>query len=176
LAAPACRLGCIAFQPPWWRWNHALGLLDHGQQQLMQVPVGYVMQNGQFVSERLVQNQLEPGAVGAIPHMVLAAYLTGAFCVAATGAWYLLRGVFAAEARLMLRMGLYFAAGCCRSRASSDTSTATTSMSIAGQSRALRAWHTEQPASEVLIGIPVRGGRDHHYAISIPILGSLIAA
>jgi len=44
------------------------------------------------------------------PHMLLAAYLTGAFCVAATGAWYLLRGNFDAEARIMLRMGLYLAA------------------------------------------------------------------
>src|SRR3974390_3266890 len=44
------------------------------------------------------------------PHMLLASYLTGAFCVAATGAWYLLRREFNAEARIMLRMGLYLAA------------------------------------------------------------------
>jgi cytochrome bd ubiquinol oxidase subunit II len=42
--------------------------------------------------------------------MLLAAYLTGAFCVAATGAWYVLRRVFYAEARIMLRMGLGLAA------------------------------------------------------------------
>jgi cytochrome d ubiquinol oxidase subunit I len=40
--------------------------------------------------------------------MMLAAYLTGAFCVAATGAWYLLRNH--AEARIMLGMGLFLAA------------------------------------------------------------------
>ncbi|MBV8458495.1 MAG: hypothetical protein JO122_17990 [Acetobacteraceae bacterium] len=40
--------------------------------------------------------------------MLLATYLTGSLCVAATGAWYLRRGIFAAEARMiMLRMGLY---------------------------------------------------------------------
>ncbi len=33
------------------------------------------------------------------PHMLLASYLTGAFCVAATGAWYLLREEFTAEDR-----------------------------------------------------------------------------
>src|ERR1700724_2835019 len=44
------------------------------------------------------------------PHMLLAAYLTGAFCVAATGAWYVLRKVYHAEARIMLRMGLGLAA------------------------------------------------------------------
>jgi cytochrome bd ubiquinol oxidase subunit I len=37
------------------------------------------------------------------PHMLLAAYLTGAFCVAATGAWCLLRGTLAAEAKIMAR-------------------------------------------------------------------------
>ena len=43
-------------------------------------------------------------------HMLLAAYLSGAFCVAATGAWHLLRTMYHAEARIMLRMGLFLAA------------------------------------------------------------------
>ena len=42
--------------------------------------------------------------------LFLASYLTGAFCVAGTGAWYLLRGEYHAEARIMLRMGLFLAA------------------------------------------------------------------
>jgi cytochrome d ubiquinol oxidase subunit I len=42
--------------------------------------------------------------------MLLVAYLTGPFCVAATWAWYLLRGMYTAEARIMLRMGLYLPA------------------------------------------------------------------
>jgi cytochrome bd-type quinol oxidase subunit 1 len=41
---------------------------------------------------------------------MLFAYLTGAFCVPVTGAWYVLRREFEAEARIMLRMGLYLAA------------------------------------------------------------------
>src|SRR5712691_8431553 len=76
----------------------------------MQVPVGYVMENGQFVPNDWSQITLNSVLWVRFPHMVLAAYLTGAFCVAATGAWYLLRGIFPAEARVMLRMGLYFAA------------------------------------------------------------------
>jgi cytochrome bd-type quinol oxidase subunit 1 len=44
------------------------------------------------------------------PHMLVAAYLTGAFCVAATGAWHRLRGTYALEGMLMLRMGLFLAA------------------------------------------------------------------
>ncbi len=34
--------------------------------------------------------------------MLLAAYVTGAFCVAATVAWYLLRDRYSAEAHIML--------------------------------------------------------------------------
>ena len=42
--------------------------------------------------------------------MLLASFITGAFCVAATGAWYLLREKFPAESYVMLRMGLFLAA------------------------------------------------------------------
>ena len=37
-------------------------------------------------------------------------------------------------------------------------------------------WHDEQPASEVLIAIPDAKGETNRYAISIPVLGSLIAS
>src|SRR6266403_2025245 len=76
----------------------------------MQVPVGYVIENGTFVPNDWFKITLSPVLWVRFPHMILAAYLTGAFCAAATGAWYMLRGIFAAEARIMLRMGLYFAA------------------------------------------------------------------
>src|SRR6201993_3958282 len=76
----------------------------------MQVPTGYVMENGQFVPNDWFEITLSPVVWVRFPHMLLASYLAGAFCVAATGAWYLLRGIFAAEARVMLRMGLYLAA------------------------------------------------------------------
>jgi len=76
----------------------------------MQVPVGYVLQNGIFVPDdwlRIIFNQV---AMVRFVHMLLAAYLSSAFCVAATGAWYMLRNIYHAEARVMLRMGLFLAA------------------------------------------------------------------
>jgi hypothetical protein len=42
-----------------------------------------------------------PGVRVQIPHIPLAGYLTGASCVAAMGAWYVLRGEYHAEARIM---------------------------------------------------------------------------
>jgi len=76
----------------------------------MQVPVGYVMEKGMFVPDDWTKINLSPVVWVRFPHMLLAAYLTGSFCVAATGAWYLLRRRSVAEAHIMLRMGLGLAA------------------------------------------------------------------
>ena len=144
----------------------------------MQVPVGYVIENGRFVPNDWFKINLSPVLWVRFPHMVLAAYLTGAFCAAATGAWYMLRGIFAVEARIMLRMGLYLAAvllpvqlvfGHFNGDYIHDYQPVKFA-AIEGR------WRTEQPASEVLIGIPDEAAETNHYALSIPILGSLIAS
>ncbi len=88
--------------------------------------------------------------------MLLASYLTGAFCVAATGAWYLLRGEFAAEGGIMLRMGLYLAAVLVPMQIffghlNGDYVHDRQPIKIAAiEGR----WHDEQPASEELFAIP----------------------
>ena len=66
----------------------------------MQVPSGYVMENGTFVPNDWTKIIFNSVVWSRFPHMLLAAYLTGAFCVAATGAWYLLRAKYHAEAKL----------------------------------------------------------------------------
>jgi cytochrome d ubiquinol oxidase subunit I len=144
----------------------------------MQVPVGYTVENGIFVPTDWSKIIFSPVVWVRFPHMLLASYLTGAFCVAATGAWYLLRREFHAEARIMLRMGLYLAAilvpiqlffGHLTGDYVHDDQPA--------KFAAIEArWHDEKPASEVLIAIPDPNTETNHYAISIPILGSLIAS
>src|SRR6476660_10168012 len=76
----------------------------------MQVPTGYVVENGIFVPTDWMAIIFSPVVWVRFPHMLLAAYITGAFCVAATGAWYVLRKEYHAESRIMLRMGLGLAA------------------------------------------------------------------
>jgi cytochrome bd ubiquinol oxidase subunit I len=76
----------------------------------MQVPSGYVTENGIFVPDDWTKIIFNSVVWSRFPHMLLASYLTGAFCVAATGAWYLLRKVYHAESRIMVRMGLGLAA------------------------------------------------------------------
>src|SRR6201997_118536 len=77
----------------------------------MQVPTGYVLENGAFVPSDWSKIIFNSVVWSRFPHMVLAAYLTGAFCVAATGAWYLLRGKYHGEARGIARLGVFPAAG-----------------------------------------------------------------
>jgi cytochrome bd ubiquinol oxidase subunit I len=144
----------------------------------MQAPVGYAVENGEYVPADWLQIIFSPVLWVRFPHMLLACYITGAFCVAATGAWYLLRGKFHAEARIMLRMGLFLAAvlvpiqlffGHLTGDYVHDYQPA--------KFAAIEArWHDEQPAAEVLIAIPDPRLETNDYAIQIPVLGSLIGS
>jgi cytochrome bd ubiquinol oxidase subunit I len=143
----------------------------------MQVPVGYVVENGQFVPNDWAAIIFSPVVWVRFPHMLLAAYLTGAFCVAATGAWYLLRRQFQAEARVMLRMGLGLAAvllpfqflfGHLNGEYIVNHQPA--------KMAAIEArWHDEKPASEVLLAWPDAEHERNLFAITLPApFGSLI--
>jgi len=144
----------------------------------MQVPVGYVMQDGNFVPDDWTRIIFNFVVWTRFPHMLLAAYLAGAFCVAATGAWYLLRARYHAEATVMLRMGLFLAAvlvpvqvvfGHLVGDYVHDHQPAKFA-AIEGR------WHDERPASEVLIGIPDEASEINKYEIKIPVLGSIIGS
>jgi cytochrome bd ubiquinol oxidase subunit I len=144
----------------------------------MQAPVGYAIDNGVFVPTDWVAIIFSPVVWVRFPHMLIAAYLTGAFCVAATGAWYRLRGTYAAEGMLMLRMGLFLAAllipvqlflGHLNGDYVHDKQPA--------KFAAIEArWHDEQPAGEVIIAIPDAAAEENHLELKIPYLGSLIAS
>jgi cytochrome d ubiquinol oxidase subunit I len=144
----------------------------------MQVPVGYVVQNGAFVPTDWAKIIFSPVVWVRFPHMLIASYLTGAVCVAATGAWYVLRRTFQAEAQIMLRMGLYLAAVLVPVQIFFGHLTGDYVHDFQpAKFAAIEArWHDEQPAAEVLIGIPDPDAQTNHYAISIPVLGSLIGS
>jgi len=143
----------------------------------MQAPVGYQIEDGVFVPTDWAAIIFSPVVWVRFPHMLIAAYLTGAFCVAATGAWYKLRNLYATEARVMLRMGLFLAAvlvpvqlffGHLNGEYVHDLQPA--------KFAAIEArWHDEQPAAEVLIAIPDAATETNHLEFKIPYLGSLIA-
>jgi cytochrome bd ubiquinol oxidase subunit I len=144
----------------------------------MQAPVGYAIESGVFIPTSWKAIIFSPVVWVRFPHMLVAAYLTGAFCVAATGAWYRLRGIYALEGIVMLRMGLFLAAllipfqlllGHLNGDYVHDRQPA--------KFAAIEArWHDEQPASEVIIAIPDETAEANHLELKIPYLGSLVAS
>src|SRR6201991_331166 len=143
----------------------------------MQVPTGYVMENGSFVPTDWTRILFNSVVWSRFPHMLLAAYLTGAFCVAATGAWYMLRKIYHAEARIMLRMGLGLAAVLMPVQLFFGhlngiyVNTYQPSKMAAIEGR----WNDEQPGSEVLFAWPDVKNRRNLFAITLPSpFGSLI--
>lgn len=143
----------------------------------MQVPVGYVVENGQFVPDDWAKIIFSPVLWVRFPHMLLASYLVGAFCVAATGAWYLLRQVFTVEARIMLRMSLGLASVLIPIQlVFGHLCGAYVDHHQPSKMAAIEArWHDQKPASEVLLAWPDVATRQNLFAITLPPpFGSLI--
>ena len=143
----------------------------------MQVPSGYVIENDAFVPHDWAKIIFNSVVWSRFPHMLLASYLTGAFCVAATGAWYLLRKVYHAESRIMVRMGLGLAAVLMPIQllfghlVGGYVNTYQPSKMAAIEGR----WNDEKPGSEVLFAWPDVDNRRNLYAITLPPpFGSLI--
>jgi cytochrome d ubiquinol oxidase subunit I len=144
----------------------------------MQFPTGYAMTHDNFSPINWPSILFSPVVWVRFPHMLLASYLTGTFCVAATGAWYVLRRQFNAEARVMLHMGLYLAAvlipiqlffGHLVGDYVHDRQPVKFA-AIEGR------WHDEQPAGEVLVALPDPAAETNRYELKIPVLGSLIGS
>src|ERR1700744_3162512 len=143
----------------------------------MQVPVGYVLQNGMYVPDNWTKIIFNSVVWSRFPHMLFAAYLTGAFCVAATGAWYLLRRTYQAEARIMLNMGLGLAAVLVPVQLLfGHLNGEYVVHHQPSKMAAIEArWHDEQPGSEVLLALPDVDKRRNLFAITLPPpFGSLI--
>ena len=144
----------------------------------MQVPVGYVQQNGVLVPDDWAKIIFNKVAMVRFMHMLLAAYLSSAFCVAATGAWYILRKTYRSEARIMLRMGLFLAAVLVPVQLVFGHLVGDyVHQHQPAKFAAIEArWHDEQPAGEVIIAIPDPATESNRYEIKIPVLGSIIGS
>jgi cytochrome d ubiquinol oxidase subunit I len=144
----------------------------------MKVPVGYVLQDGIFVPDDWMKIIFNSVAMVRFVHMLLAACLAGAFCVAATGAWYMLRNTYRSEAQVMLRMGLFLAAVIVPVQLVFGHFVGDyVHQHQPAKFAAIEArWHDEQPASEVIIAIPDEKTESNVYELKIPVLGSIIAS
>jgi cytochrome d ubiquinol oxidase subunit I len=75
----------------------------------MQTPDGMTILNGHVVVTNWLHVIVNPSWLYRLPHMLMAAYLTGSFLVAGVGAWYLLRGKHEEFGRRTVSLGTAFA-------------------------------------------------------------------
>jgi cytochrome d ubiquinol oxidase subunit I len=144
----------------------------------MQVPLGHSIVDGRILPADWWTIVSGPVMRVRWPHMLLAAFLTTGMCVAATGAWYLLRDVHRAEARVMLNWSLALVAVLIPIQIFFGHLTGEYVLKYQpAKFAAIEArWHTEQPAAEVLIGLPDSAAERNRLAIVVPRLGSFIAS
>lgn len=144
----------------------------------MQVPVGHEILDGRIVPNDWKAIVLGPVMMVRWPHMLLAAFLTTAMCISATGAWYVLRRVHWIEGRVMLNWGLGLAAVLIPVQmfyghlVGDYVHEHQPAKFAAIEAR----WQTEQPATEVLIAWPDVERERNLFAIEVPKLGSFIAS
>jgi cytochrome d ubiquinol oxidase subunit I len=145
----------------------------------MQWPTGFEMSaDGVFVPNDWWAIIFNKVVWVRFPHMMLAAYVTSAFCIAATGAWYMLREHAAYEGRVMLTMALRLAAilvpiqiffGHLTGDYVHDKQPAKFA-AIEGR------WENQKPASEILLAWPDEKAETNHFQIAVPYLGSIIGS
>ena len=144
----------------------------------MQAPVGHQIVNGKIIPSNWAAIITGPVFLVRWPHMLLAAFLTTAMCVAATGAWYVLRDIHRPEARVMLHWALGLAALLIPVQLFFGHLTGLYVLKHQpAKFAAIEArWQTQQPASEVLIAWPDEASKRNLFALEIPGLGSFIAS
>ena len=144
----------------------------------MQAPSGFRQAaDGVFIPTDWNAIIFNPVVWVRFPHMILAAYVTTSFCVAATGAWYTLQNKTKVEARAMLRMGLALASVLVPVQLLFGHLTG--DYVVKYQPSKIAAiegrWHDEQPAGEVILAWPDEAAGKNRFAVSLPPpFGSLI--
>jgi cytochrome d ubiquinol oxidase subunit I len=144
----------------------------------MQVPIGHTIVDGKIIPANWREIVLGPIQMVRWPHMLLAAFLTSAMTIAATGAWYLLRDVHRQEGRVMLHWSLGLVAVLIPIQLFFGHLTGEYVLKHQpAKFAAIEArWKNQQPASEVLIAIPDPVSERNLFALEVPHLGSMIAS
>jgi cytochrome bd ubiquinol oxidase subunit I len=144
----------------------------------MQTPRGYsIAPDGRFLPVDWAAIIFNPSFFVRFPHMVLASYLSVAFVVGAVGAWHLLKSEGRnAGARTMFGMAMWMAALVGPAQIfMGDLHGLNTLHYQPAKVAALEGhWDTERRAGEILIGFPDMKTETTRYAVTIPLLGSLI--
>ncbi len=143
----------------------------------MQTPDGYrVGPDGRFLPVSWVHIIFNPSFPVRFPHMVLAAYLSVAFVVGATGAWHLLRNRQNPAARTMFSMAMWMACLVAPLQiAMGDVHGLNTLRNQPAKIAAIEGlFDTSKAAPLALFGLPNMATSHLDYAVAIPHVSSLI--
>ncbi len=142
----------------------------------MHTPAGYAIRDGQFVPADWWAVIFNPSFPFRLVHMVLAAYLTTAFVVGATGALHLLRERSNEAARVMLSMAMWMAAAVAPLQlVAGDLHGLNTLAHQPAKIAALEGhWETQRGAPLILFGWPDMRSEMTRHEVSVPRLGSFV--
>jgi cytochrome d ubiquinol oxidase subunit I len=142
----------------------------------MQTPAGYKLVDGIFYPTSWMQIIFNASFPYRFMHTVTAFYVTTGFVVAGVAATLLRQGKSAAEARLMLSMTLWLLTLLVPLQMFlGDQHGLNTLDRQPAKLAAIEAhWNREARAPLTLFAIPDQQGETNHYAVELPLLGSLI--
>ncbi len=144
----------------------------------MQTPAGYAINDkGQFVPQDWLAIIFNPSFPYRLTHMVLAAYLTTALVVGATGAYHLLRNRDNRAARLMLSMAMWMLVIVAPIQIAAGDAHGLNTLEHQPAKIAAMEGHYDTSTGQtplILFGIPDDKDMTVHYPVEIPHLGSLI--
>ena len=143
----------------------------------MQVPVGYVLQNGRAELADFVAIVLNERVIAQAPHVILGGWITGGLFVLGISCWHLVRRhevqLFGKSARIALVFSFIAALLTATTGHNQAQDTVRTQpMKIAAMEG---LWETEQPASFSLFAIHDQANRTSRREIKVPYMLSVLS-
>ena len=144
----------------------------------MQTPQGYIIENGVVVPTDWLAVIFNPSFPYRLAHMAIAAFITSALLVVATGAWHALKGKRDAAVNKMLSMGLGLLLVLVPLQVLVGDMHGLNTLKYQPAKIAAVEGHFKNEGNEptplILIGIPDMEAEETKYKLEIPALGSLI--
>lgn len=144
----------------------------------MHTPQGHAIIDGRVVPMDWLAVIFNPSFPFRLMHMAVAAFVATAFFVGASAAWHLLRGRDNPAVRTMLSMAMWMALIVAPIQAVIGDFHGLNTLEHQPAKIAAIEGHWENPPGEptplILFGLPDMQAETTHYALEIPVLGSLI--
>ncbi|PJG47097.1 cytochrome ubiquinol oxidase subunit I [Sphingobium sp. LB126] len=144
----------------------------------MQTPQGFEIINGRVVPTDWMKVIFNPSFPYRLAHMTIAAYLSTALFVGASGAWHLLKRRDTPAVRTMLSMAMWMMLIVAPIQIAVGDAHGLNTLKHQPAKIAAVEGHWENTKGEsvplILFGVPDMKAEETHYAIEVPYLGSLI--